>query len=317
MKDALHGAYLCLSRDNISYIESVPKELRLGWEFAFWYCQAHKTKIVDPNDLIKAPRVSSIAVTGQVWGQSLGVAILTKVNNLVREAAKARSSRFCSIKTLLVNKQVVLSKFCGKRPVAGLYTQEELAVVNEYYDYKVECITKVYGNIPDDWKSFGPSGLHSYFNEFSIKNPAKIQIIEDNRSKRIPELLVVTRRGKQQDKSIAKGSTLNEKLISIDGGDSVRTIGRIMWSPLCGVTQINFINQCMSITSEIVHKKNISSSEIISVTLSELSGGEKDKTQDWKKAEGLIHDCVSVYLECIPRREKDLSWTQVFGFHGK
>jgi len=310
MKDALHGAFLCLNRNTIEYVDNIPKSYEMGWEFAFWYCQAESTKILDSNELLKPKKVSNITLTGQVWGQGSSITLLTRVNNLIRAASKAQSVLLGDIHNMLKSKQHVVNTFCGKRPVRGLYTEEEFVIANDGYNSKVERIGIVYSNIPKSHKLLGPSGLHTYFAEFSVKSPAQLQLIEDTKSKRIPDLLVTTRMGKKQVSEIAKGGSLSEKLITIGGGNSVRTIGKVLWSPTSGISQVQFTNAVMTIAVECYHNSFYSQVEVIDKTIEDLK--VRDKSANWERARDSIHVGVTTYLEIIPGRESDPSWAVLF-----
>jgi hypothetical protein len=294
-------------------VENIPKQYSTGWEFAFWYCQAEVTKITEPNELIKANRVPSVTYqANKAWGSAQTLGLLTRVNNLVREAAKAQSGRLGSMRKMLKSKQHFLQMFCGKKPVRGLYTEMEFKMVEEFYQFKVSEVEKLYDSIPDKPDQLGPAGLKSYFGEMSKKHPPKIQTIEDAKCKRIPELLESTRRGKTTVNQIVKGSSLSEKLINANGGTSVRTIGRVIWSPLNKLNQNAFANRAMMIASLTKLEQKSSAEEILSSQIHEIAKNNPTEAAAMESDMTDILVAVSTYLDIIPNKVDNETWRTTF-----
>jgi hypothetical protein len=315
----LQGAYLCLSSEKINYVENIPKDFETGWNFAFWYCWSNKTKIDESNNLIKVERVTSMIKTDKPWGSPTTVGILQRVSTLVREAAKKVTfSQLGDLKKTLKSEEFFLQTFCGHRPISGLYTEGEFKVVDSFYNHKQNRIRELYSKIPKDYNLLGPDGLNTYFKECSVKNAPEVQEIEDAKTKRIPDLITTTRKGKKVINQIAKGSTLSEKIASIGGGDSVRTIGKVLWSPLTRMTQAQFVKEAMDIAAFVRNTPGSSVGMTIENRILNLSGGEGAKLAATISANSAeISQAVSTYLDVIPDRQDNESWKSTFGGNNK
>jgi hypothetical protein len=309
----MQGAYLCLSRNNLTYVDNIPKEYQLGWDFAYWYAYSNATKVSDTSSLVKPRRVVNMILQEKPWGSVTAMSVLNRVSTLIREAAKKQISKLTDLRKTLKSEETFLQTFCGKKPVPGLYTEQEFEIVKKFYDKKVNRIKELYSNIPNDYAKLGPSGLNSYFKECSIKNIQEVQVIEESKSKRIPDLLVTTRKGKSQVQEIAKGSTLSEKLVTIGGGQSVRTIGKVLWSPLYGVNQTTFVQEVLYLTAMARADSKYTLGEHFEIRSQGLEKQGHASFKEIVRVRSDILHAVSTYLDVIPDRMDQDSWRSAFG----
>lgn len=239
---------------------------------------------------------------------------ISRLNAFIRAVAEKKSADLGSVKNFLKGEAYFIQKYVGKKPVAGLYTDEEMPLLTQNWASKTQMIKDVYRDIPKTFAELGPSGISEYLKKFNIETPSKIKSIEEAKMKRIPMLIVISGRGKGQSKEIAKGGNLPEKLINIDGGDNVRTIGRVMYSPNLGVNMNYFTDLAMRQVNSLLdrdRKMTYLDSRIADLASwntpeagAELAVLESIMSQ--------VQQAAQVYLEVIPNRRGNPSWDAAF-----
>jgi hypothetical protein len=314
--DNIKGAYYCLSRDEITPADNIPTMLRRGWDFALWYAFVGASKEDLASDYMSVRRETSlVSTTGAAWNPSRQFPDLSRVTSLIRLLAKTLSIKVKYPKKFLKGEGYFLEKFVGKKPMPGLYTNDEFAVATQNWAAKQQNVRTRYKSIPDSFQNLPMKGLGAYIDGFNTANPATISTIETAKASRIPMLLTVTGRGRSATTAIAKGSSLPSKLQVINGGDSVRTIGRVLWSPLMGCTQNEFISEAMKLASELY-----SSKVTITQAAATYLGGwatAPQKSQDQAKQDwASIEQAAQTYLEVIPDRSGNAAWDAAFAPKG-
>jgi hypothetical protein len=315
LKDAILGAYYCLSRDKISPMDNVPKELKAGWEFILWYAYSKASGDSERGDFLKIPRlVRLISSTGAAWGDGKQFTELTRITTLLRLAGAHASKKLDAPKKFLKGEGYFLEKYAGKKPIGGLYADDELALVVQNWTQKSDRIKKVYKDIPDSFTGLGPAGISATIAQFNIQTEQRIKNIEDAKQRRIPSLLVTSGRGRNQTKEIAKGGNLPEKLLSIDGGDSVRTIGRTLWSPeFTGITQNQFTDIVMRNTvSQLSRRDQILGFFDQQLTYFRDTPGQNASFLAYNAISGAVSQATQLYLEVIPEHRGNPTWDSVF-----
>jgi hypothetical protein len=312
VSDSVYGAYVCTQREKLSPGVNIPAEMKLGYEYMLWYAYSKAANDQSGGQYLAIPRVTSLfASVGNPWGQDKQFSEITQLYSLLRFFAAIYSKKIDSPKKFLKGEGYFLERFVGKKPVGGLYTDEELPKAVQHWTDKVKKVKDVYHNIPDKFSSIGLSGISEILKRFNIETPKTIKDVEDAKSKRIPLLLVKSGKGKNQKTEIAKGGNLPEKLISIEGGDSVRTIGKVLWSPNMAISTNEFIDLVIKNTNSMLDKSV--KSAYIDVILSELRDkGQAQKHDQIAASIGAINQATTVYLEVLPDKRGNSTWDAVF-----
>jgi hypothetical protein len=310
--DNIKGAYYCLERKEITPVANIPANLKRGWDFALWYAFASAAKEEVASDYIAIKRETSlVSTTGANWNPVRQFPDLSRLSSLIRLIAKSLSNKVVSPKKFLKGEGYFLEKFVGKKPMPGLFTNDEFAEVLEVWGSKQKFVKDRYSSIPDTFQRLPPRGLGAYIGGFNNANPAIITAIEGAKASRIPMLLVTTGRGRSAARVIAKGSTLPEKLRSIDGGDSVRTIGRVLYSPLTGVSQNEFVSMAIRAAVQM-HSKGSNVTDIADNFMVLASTDTNVDLTQRKRLWSSVELAAQTYLEVVPDRAGFPAWDAIF-----
>jgi hypothetical protein len=166
--------------------------------------------------------------------------ICNQVSLVVRFACETVTSKVKPVGKWLKGEAYFQQKMVGSKPVPGLLTTEEFSLCTADWERRRDHIHSTYGKYKDtEWpKIIGDDRLAHVMSDFSSKKSKNVQNVEKAVSNRIPQLLITTGRGKNQQTAIVKGSTLEDKIIAIV--PKPRTVANIMWSPTIGLTQSFF-----------------------------------------------------------------------------
>jgi hypothetical protein len=305
--DSLVGAIMACRNEKLGPVDNVPKPVRRGFEYVLWYAFAERTKETEDNAFVSITRTTTLVPMGAAWGDLTKFPDLQKISAIVRAAAQTRAGAIEGPKKFLKGEGYFLDKLVGKKPVMGLYTDEEFARVVAYWSDKQKYIQGTYKALPDDWgKIVGDRKVAGVMALFSMKTPSLIKDIEDAKSKRIPNLLVFTGRGKNRTSEIAKGSTLQDKIISLGGGDNPRLPARILWSPLDG-SSINILADFSLKFARSLLLRNNSYEQY-------LQGLAKIDESSLKLAtvlESKIKQVANVVVECYPDHKGEPVWDSI------
>jgi hypothetical protein len=319
MTDSIRGAFYCLSRppEQRVPVDNVPSELKRGWNFGLWYAFSSAAKINEWNDGYTIPRCTTMqsADKGQ-WSVSKTFSDIDRLNGLVRSCAAKLGCQEAPVVKFLKGEGYFTSKFVGKKPVSGLYTEQEFSILKEDWERrmtetKLKYKKLVSHNLRD---AIEVESLSIRVARMQSAHSRPTKVIEEAKSRRIPELLVSEGRGRSTKKVIAKGSDLPEKLISIKGGESVRTIAKVMYSPLSeGLDISNWTNLVMgearltNLRQETLYQ-TIMAKERANVA---LSANDRLFLEHYPS----IKTAVQVYMEIIPDRTGNSAWDTTFGVY--
>jgi hypothetical protein len=315
LSDPLIGAYMCLKREKLSLVDNIPKNLQDGWGFALWYAFMRRSKENDKADYMKIRRVTGIlASSGAAWTRGSVNAQLQRLYALIRAAAYKKAIALDTPKSFLKKQEYFLEKFVGKKPIAGLYTEDEFALVTKNWESRQQQVRDLYKGIPDDWKAIedNPGGLAAILAKLNIKQSQNISVIESAKQKRIPSLLVKARRGRNQNNEIVKGNSLPEKLMNIEGGESIRTVGKVLWSPCTGITQTVFVDTALRIVRDNLHDGKFPTIEDLVTHLEQVAPEERN-TAALRRAMPDLGVAIATYLEILPDKRGNPSWDSYFG----
>jgi hypothetical protein len=313
LKDKILGAHYCLKREAISPIDNIPKEYKTGWEFIQWYAYSSAANDKSGGNYLKIPRVTSLFdVDNTAWTGNKQFSEILRITTLLRLAGCASSSKVGNPKSFLKGEGYFLEKYGGKKPIGGLYADDEIPFVTNHWNEKMSDIKEVYKNIPNRFQSL-VGGIGSIIEEFNKPNPPTIKRIEAAKQNRISSLLTVTGRGRNQSKEISKGGSLQEKLININGGESVRTIGKVLWSPVfTGITQNQFVDLVMRNAYSMLDRDR--DKTYYDAQLSKMANDGVPGTQlnNFAALSGAVAQATQVYLEIIPDHRGNPTWDSVF-----
>jgi len=314
----VEGSYHCMNRDEIAPQDNIPEEFRIGWNFGLWYAYVGATGDTDGGSYLRITKQTKLtAEATSAWAEGTKITDLTRFTSSLQTLCKAIGARReMSVRKVFKPKGFFLQTNGGKKPVAGLYHPEEIEIVQMNWESRMQKIADLYDQLPSKISDMGPkNNVATYVQRFNISNTEVAKKIEECKSTRIPELLVDGPKGKDRKptKMIAKGSDLPQKLSSINGGDSVRTIGKVMYTPVVqGFTKNQFVDL---VVKEVNSKLSDARFSYLSKMITKL---ETDKTapsselEKYVMVEPYVSLATSVYLEVIPDRRGNSSWDGVF-----
>jgi len=312
----LEGAFFCLDRDSITPMDNIPAKHKLGWDFALWYAYSRASGDNEGGKYLRIKRQTSLAaLEGAAWSSKESLADLSRLTSSIRNLAGEFASKVGPIRKFLKGKGYFQESNAGKKPGAGLYLPEELEIVQDNWHARVNSISNVYDTMPEHFSGIGPGDkIATLIKEFNIPNAETTRKIEEAKKNRLPELLVKAPkvRGKSQEMTIAKGSGLPEKLISLNGGDSVRTVGKVMYSPLCGLTRNDFTDTVIKEVNSILSGRGSRTARIISANEASTEARVVELVAKSRVAEPFVTAAASVYLEVIPDRRGNTAWDGTF-----
>jgi hypothetical protein len=318
VKDSVLGAWYCLRTDQplVGPVDNVPTEQKLGWDFALWYALNAYTKLNSCSDYLRPRRVTSLTSTEKkAWGSDAKYSYIIRITSLIRQAAESQKHRLASPKKFLKGEGYFLEKFVGKKPSSGLYLEDELTVLVEHWERKRKHVSDRYKSIGDTWNSTCPGtvgAFGSYISGYSLSTPSNIKIIEDARNKRASLLLISTRRGRNSVQNIAKGSTLIEKLRNCGGGDSVRTIANVLWSPVWGISTLRWTELILSNAQAAASGEPNYRNAIITEITRLSNNHDVSSAQAIERAMPVLTAAIELYLEILPDRVSESSWKAAF-----
>jgi hypothetical protein len=309
LKNTFIGAFYCLRQDEIVPQENVVPEYSSGYNFALWYAFSWQTKVTDQADYLKIRKVTSlIPSTKSAWGTPGASSFLLQLSAFVRAAAHARKARLGNALKFLKGEGYFIEKFAGKKPMSGLYTDSEYAMMIRHYQRRTNEIKSNYKELDFHLGGSPEKEFIQRITRFNSPLEQEIKNIEESKNSRVPYLVMVTRQRGKSQQNIAKGSTLAEKLRSIEGGAGLRTIGNVLYSPLCGVNRTAFVGAC------IAHAKTLMSQEENSSEKLERLVEQLQPQSQFARAEtiNLVLLAANVYQETFPAHFNDPPWQQTF-----
>jgi hypothetical protein len=318
--DAIKGAFFCLDRDNIVPSDSIPSEYKQGWNMALWYAYASAAK--DTTDgkasYLTISRTTTLATgTSQAWSGKETLADKIRLESTIRTLAQMSAKRVGAIKSFLKKKGYFIETYGGKKPVGGIYTEDELPLLVREWEDRIARIGAIYDRVPDagvyDTYHSTMEGISVLVASFQVRKSDTVKNIEECANKRIPDLLILSGKGKDRKKTIAKGGSLGEKLIAIGGGENVRTIGKVMWTPSSGYSKTNFVEACIAQARSIYTRSPVGTwVEQEKRRLDGAVGIDQTVRRLMADTHPLINAAALVYLECLEERRGEPSWDAVF-----
>jgi hypothetical protein len=312
---SLIGAFYCLRRDEITPTTNIPSQYATGWEYAQWYAFAKATSDLDHGEYLNIPRVTSfLAIQGSAWSSGRQFTTLQRLAVLVRLAAQNLASRVKNIMLYLKPEGFFKMRFVGKRPIGGLYLQEEYDLLTQEWEGRNKQVETLYKGVPLTLKvPLLQGNLKQYMAKFNIGLKPMSKKVEETARSRITNLLVQSGTGRNKRTVISKGGNLPEKLRADGLNLSVRTIGKVMWSPLMvGMSQNQFTDLAISLARRRLHGKLAILQAEEEKILDQCVALTKDDAVA-NVAYGTLSTAASVYLEIYPDYNGNTSWDTALG----
>jgi hypothetical protein len=315
VKDSIHGACLCLKRDQISPVDTIPVTLKNGWDYALWYCQSAVSKVNEHNEFFKIRRVTSLSLTrqGQTQWQAGGqLSELTRLDTIVRLAAKNLAVNLSDPKGFLKGKGYFMDKCVGKKPIRGLYTDSEFAYSTKEWDERNKRVEMAYKAIPSTWAGIRSevNGFRAHLERIQESGRRSRRDIEEAVVQRLKILSFVPTKGRDKQSKIVPGATLRDKILNADLR-SVRQPAFLMWSPLYEVSAAQFSDCVLNVArNHISHGNNVATA----VDIESRSREKGDPVLISMQANRLAYlDAAACYGELYSSRASDESWVAMFG----
>jgi hypothetical protein len=303
--DSLSGVLYCLKQDKILPVANKPKPIKVGFDFATWYCFSAASGENSENTFVSVKRVTSLldGVTS-TWGSKGNFPNLSRVTAFVRVCCAKNAHKLGRPKEFLKNEGYFLEKLVGRKPLNGLYTDLEFDIMKARWRTKTEFVSKRYSQIPDTFGSIpGKKPLATILELFHQETPKDIKDIEDTKVKRIPYLLVRSGHGKSSRQEVAKGSSLIDKIRTTGCGPHPRVVPKILWSPTIKITRDLFTDSAIRLARDIIQRGK--SYDEYKLALAKISEGQARSLHD---ADASIRTAASLITEGYAERRGEPSW---------
>jgi hypothetical protein len=309
LKNTFIGAFYCLREETIVPQENVVSEYASGYNFALWYAFSWQTGVSDQSDYLKIRKATSlIPSTKNAWGTPGASSFMLQLSAFVRAAAHTRSMRLGNTLKFLKGEGYFIEKFAGKKPMSGLYTDSEYAIMVKHYQRRTNEIKSNYKDLDFHLGGSPKKEFIQRITRFNIPLEQEIKLIEEAKDSRVPYLVMVTRQRGKSQQNIAKGSTLAEKLRSIEGGAGLRTIGNVLYSPLCGVNRTAFVGACIAHAKTLMAQEENPSEKLEKLVEQLLPPSQSARAE----TTNMVLLASNVYQETFPAHFNDPPWQQTF-----
>jgi hypothetical protein len=307
---ALRGAFIAYRQNPLGPVGSLPAFYKVGYEYLTFWALSEATKGISHDDCLTIPRHSSLSPGNiSVWKKSGYLSIMNRVEFIIRSAAVSASKRIRPFKDFLKSPEFFKQKFVGKKPVPGIYTQEELSMLQQDWNARNQHIEETHKRVASmSYSEIRLTGLRSTIDSFATPYKGVIKTIVETANKRVPHLLTTVRqKGRAAVTMIAKGGTLVEKIRSMDP-ENVRTPAKLLWSPLrAPVTESGFAESVLSLVNHALrHNGNFRDA---------LAKRAESIDVDWFHAEsqtesyiGELSEAVTLYLDLYPDHRGKPAW---------
>jgi len=227
----------------------------------------------------------------------------------VRHCADTISSmKLAPVGKFIKDVNFLKGKFVGKKPVPGIFTDEELTVLQQDWSARNSRISEVYSSLTDQsWEAIHKVSLSTMLKSLLTSASPLAKQIEECAQKRIPLLLTSSRvRGKKEGQTITKGSTLMEKVRNLNP-DNVRIPARLLWSPVQGLP----ITEWTDLILKCVHQASLKKGDYLSFLENYVKRSEEARepyARERRLAIAGISSAISLYLELVLDKRGIPAW---------
>jgi hypothetical protein len=304
LKNQLEGFLTFMLQTEVKPLERVPKAIRAGWDFGLYNVVNYALEGMTFPYMFKISKRTTIGPkAGEApWAHKGTIPTLTRVDNVLRFASKTMCSKLCQMSAYLKDVSWVRSQVCGKKPVGGIYHDDELQIMIKDHDNRVK-------KFDEDWAVLKDVSLSDSLQRKEVNNhmskmaktshSSEAKRIIECANRRIPLLIVKSRSRKSKETTIISGSSLPEK-ISNAGITSIRDIVKVLWSPLMDPLKVG---DCIGIVSSVLHSeyKEESSHSLLNSYVHNLEDSGSDTAVAARKNLSFLSIMVSVAEENSPR----------------
>jgi hypothetical protein len=250
MLDSITGAYQFLRRGKRVVEKNIPSGMKVGWNFAQWVQLAHLTGHKDGHHFLVFKKPDSIRP--KAWDTNGGQHYCDQVTDLIRKAsiALAKWESMDRLERYIHTEGWFVQTMKGTDPEQGLYHEEERQLLINNEKEKIARIRQLHQSMCKVQNEYlqiaGFADIDKYFKEFYIEKSKICKEIVSTKMYRQSHLIVTIKRGRTITKSLAKGATLTEKIITNEYCKPVRDIPSILWSPLTQISREHFVSVCQA-----------------------------------------------------------------------
>lgn len=330
---AIKGAYIASAQTSLVPLDSVPKAYELGFEFFLYWAFEKKYPNLKHMDFTKVKHIGSILPDGAAgWGSKASLPLVFKLEGLIRAAAAKCANKIGPTKAFVKSLQELQGKIVGKKPVMGIYTNEEFSLLSKDWEDRMTHIEKEYNShFGNDSKSdasasssssssssssaskgnnpgvFAETMLQGILSQLSVKPVKIVKEVEENAKRRIPYLLEVVGKGRQAKQSIVKGGTLQQKILN-KGFEQTRVPAILMWSPLSGITEAAFVGAVQNVVYKKYSKAGCNTADEVKDFVASMATPPKDL----EVLATNILGAVELYVEIINVSSDNSSFVRQF-----
>jgi hypothetical protein len=317
----IQGFYYSLQRSHLTPVENIPKSNLLGWEYAQWYAYVGLTNDTHGGDYLRFRRVTSLLPESSAWTKGEAASDNLRLASLLQHIARNTQMLKTETRRILKSEEYFVTMYAGKKPISGIYTDEEFRRLNENWAARKARIETVYTMLPKfikDVVGANTNKVSHILSEFNIENPIEIKKIAEYANKRITYLLVPAPRikgKKESGKVIAKGQSLRDKVIEIGGDLGVRTIAKVMWSTLYEktTTMNEFADMgVLEARSKLVDKQSWIAQQIAQWSKAEDSAQRSQMLKKLDDIRPVISSLADIYMEVYPDNVGKAPWDAAF-----
>jgi hypothetical protein len=316
----IQGFYYSLQRPSLAPVENIPKSNLLGWEYAQWYAYVGLTNDTHGGDYLRFPRVTGLLPESSAWTKGEAASDNLRLASLLQHIAKHTPMQETETRRILKSQEYFVNMYAGKKPVSGIYTDEEFRLLNDNWAARKARIETIFIKLPKFIKDIvgKANKVSTILNEFNIENSPGIKHVCEYANKRITYLLVPAPRvkgRKEQGKVIAKGQSLRDKVITIGGELGIRTIAKVMWSPQYErVTTMNeFADMAVSeARSKLVEKQSWIAQQTAMWLKAEESADKSHMLKKLDNVRPIISSLADIYMELYPDNVGKAPWDAAF-----
>jgi hypothetical protein len=315
IKDSILGAYLCLKREQLTLVDSIPAAYKAGWDFALWYAFSSGSKVQNENEFTKLKRVTSLSLTvkgGNQWQAGGQLSELTRLDTIIRLAAHARATSLAEPRSFLKAKGYFVDRCVGKKPVRGLYTDVEFVEAQKIWTHRASAVEQAYTSLPVDWTEIADTvgGLKPYLDRIQKAGSRQGKDIEDCVTQRLKSLTFIPAKGRDKSPRIVSGASLKDKIMNANL-TGLRQIANLMWSPLLKVDRNTFVDAALrgaynTIVSGVIIPEAIKK-------LTDAHAHSPALLSSLLSFEGEYATTISLYVELYPTNREQESWGAFFG----
>lgn len=301
----IKGIVTLLRTKNIGPVENIPKDIKDGYEYALWWAFCKATRNVEGNAFCALSRKGTLVSAAGPWAGATMTRIVNQVGVITRFACESICERVKNVGSCLKGEGFFLQKLVGAKPQAGLYTVAELSLVQEDWAQRRDHVQQTYLKYKDmSWSKMVESDrLSAVMSAFLCKKNSVIQKIEEAVKNRIPQLLVTSGKGKKQQTSICKGSTLEDKISAVV--PKPRTVALLMWSPLSGLKQAPFAD----IVMKLARCRLIKNLQAINQFETELKANNAEAWKVYSANKAIVEAAIDLVITIHSNNSSEPSWS--------